>query len=62
MLFFAIGGASRDCCDLGDKAISALGQSFNKTRLIRAIPEGLAQPIDSLIQATIKVDEGVVRP
>jgi hypothetical protein len=48
--------------DLGEKAISALRQSFNKTRLIRAIPKGLAEPIDSLIQATIEVDEGVVRP
>jgi hypothetical protein len=60
MLFPSVVGASRYRCDLGEKAISALRQSFNKKWLICAIPEGLAQPIDSLIQATIEVDEGVV--
>src|SRR5262249_39948928 len=45
-----------------NKAVTALGESFNEARAVGGVAEGFSQLVDGLVQAVIEIDEGVGGP
>src|SRR5207247_3958121 len=52
----------RSLHDWRNKAIAALGYRLDEARVLGGIFEGLAQPVNRLVQAAIEIDKGVGAP
>jgi len=47
---------------LRDESVAATRQGFDKTGGLRSVAEGFPQPFDCVINAVVKIDEGIGRP
>ena len=51
-----------DLGDVGDEAVAAPGDGFDKSRALRRIAQRLADLVDRLVETMIEIDEGIRGP